>query len=216
MKLLGRSSLSSVLGGFIYIAFIVGILAGLYILGSFFLVLIHRDDLSHYPMTVTFELSMTDYEPQALITFKDPDRIVLAPYKVIGEYQYMKITPFLAFAIFFGYFILLGLYFIVIIQMAHFFETLTRGDPFVRENGRRIKITGWCVIVGGLFHFFWKLGSYLYFEKIVVANGASLPGVRYLLRELHPVVILAGMIILVIAGIFQKGALLKEEQELTI
>ena len=108
------------------------------------------------------------------------------------------------------------LYFIVIIQMAHFFETLTRGDPFVRENGRRIKITGWCVIVGGLFHFFWKLGSYLYFEKIVVANGASLPGVRYLLRELHPVVILAGMIILVIAGIFQKGALLKEEQELTI
>lgn len=216
MKLIGESSLSSVLNWIINIAFGVGILVGLYIIGSVVIVWSHSDDLSDYQIITSFELPTEGYSSDYKITPVKDDSIQFTMQQLTGQFRYLKMPKSFVLIILCRYGILLFLYFIIVIQLAKFFKTLTNGHPFVKENGKRIQIIGLSIILGALFNFLIQTGSFILLKSQIHLEGAHFPLLRYSLMELHPITILTGFIILVIAEIFRLGTRLQEEQELTI
>lgn len=213
MRILGKASLSSFLGGVITCGFMLGVLGGLFLIGSFILVLQNSNDLSEMSMTVTFELPT---ENLTQIPMFIPGKIDFGLRRLWGEYQYLRVGKDVVVLIFSGYFILLGFYFFGISQLIKLFDTLKEGEPFIIENAKRINKLGWCIILGCVFNVVYKIGGMFYVFWNVDFEHISFPRWSYLWSELHPVALFAGFVIMVIAEIFRKGTQLKEDQALTI
>jgi hypothetical protein len=93
------------------------------------------------------------------------------------------------------------------------FRTLRDGDPFVPANAGRIRFLAFALIGFELLYRGWIFWSYFAF----VMNQFGIDGL-----ELRPLfdpsfaVLFAGLALLVIAEVFQQGAEMKREQELTV
>ena len=101
---------------------------------------------------------------------------------------------------------------IVIRQLSRFLASVDGGSPFVRRSARAIGSIGWIVAVSSpmLNLFDWLISSYL--VERVQLSGATF-GTMLLI---NPEPIFVGLLIVVIAGIFDYGIRLQEEQDLTI
>ncbi len=111
-----------------------------------------------------------------------------------------------------------GLYFMVFYQLYRIFSSIEEGDPFVRNNIRRLRLLG-----GGLLGAeFLRLGlslawSLRLLDMVSVSGGRlSYLGFFWYWEWLNPGLLLTGFSILGIAEVFREGVILREEQQLTI
>lgn len=108
--------------------------------------------------------------------------------------------------------VVLGLFLWVLDQLRQLFRSLSRGQPFIPENVRRIRRVGYAMMAGevlrALVFYFWSYYSSQHFIG---------SGLRFIAStEINGTAILAGLAILVIAEVFHEGTRLKDEQSLTI
>lgn len=86
------------------------------------------------------------------------------------------------------------------------------GNPFIRENGIRLRWIGTAVIGLGLAKAAFSIPATLF-----LTTRLDIPGIHFKYRVgIDGEYILIGLLILVLAEIFRVGAEMREEQELTI
>lgn len=101
---------------------------------------------------------------------------------------------------------------VIIHQLRRITATLVAEDPFRAENAGRIRIIGFAILVGSLFKSaIATMVGYFVMENVVAQ------GIEFNAR-LSPdgTVIFLGLVVLVLSEVFRQGAMLKEEQDLTI
>ncbi len=108
--------------------------------------------------------------------------------------------------------LLLAGYMIIVLQLRRFLQTVRDGNPFISENPRRLRLIGWLVTLGAplmgfLNHIYGRV-----FVHLVEIPEATLE----VSKDVYPFVIFVGLIILVIAHVFDIGVKLQEEQNLTV
>jgi Protein of unknown function (DUF2975) len=100
----------------------------------------------------------------------------------------------------------------MVTQLRYVFRSLSQRLPFIAENARRIRWVGLAVIFGEIGRaaivYFWSYYTSVHFTASGLRFAASV--------DMNPSTIVGGLIILVIAEVFQEGARLQEEQSLTI
>lgn len=108
--------------------------------------------------------------------------------------------------------ILCSLFFWILTLLRLVFQSLSKGQLFIPENARRIRWVGFTLIAGEIIRaamvYFWSH----YTSQHYTANGfhfiASL--------DFSGITIISGLIVLVIAEVFEEGIRLREDQSLTI
>lgn len=218
MKLLGKRSVASVLRGFLTFFYWLGFVLILFALIGVTAELIKAPgDMrvnSFDDYSVLYRLDGLNDRFDGLVeTDSDiTDKVELMPMGILhfetGNRGYIALTGL-------SIFIYLALFMIVVIQLRGFFTTVTEYKPFVRRNARRIRIIGLAFIIGGAVKVLYSLGFYFYLRETFRIEGASL----YLEAFKNGVnldSVLLGVVVLVIAEIFNVGAKLQEEQALTV
>lgn len=108
--------------------------------------------------------------------------------------------------------IMLGLGMAILNQLRKIFATLTEGNPFLLENTRRVRKIGLLIFAGVLV----KLIAGTVIGKVIMEN-VVVPGVIFKIKgNLNLGGVFIGLVMLILAEIFRQGALLKEEQDLTV
>jgi len=100
----------------------------------------------------------------------------------------------------------------IVFQLRAFLRTIRGGNPFVRDNPKRIRKIGYTLIVGApIIGILSNIYARLYMHLVEIP-GATLTATM----DVYPFVIFLGLVILVIAHVFDVGAKLQTEQDLTI
>lgn len=100
----------------------------------------------------------------------------------------------------------------VVGQLRALLRTFRDGRPFVPANAARIRRIAWAVILGELAR-----SAVIYFENYYAATHFSAVGLSFEVRpHLNVFAIVNGLIILVLAEVFQEGTRLDEDRSLTI
>ena len=100
----------------------------------------------------------------------------------------------------------------IIYQLRKVFDTVRDGKPFVAENSTRLRRIGYLVTFGGpVFGIF----NYIYAK--VHIHLLDIPNAHLAVdKDVFPLAIFLGLVILVIARVFDIGVRLQHEQDLTI
>lgn len=100
----------------------------------------------------------------------------------------------------------------IIYQLKKIFATLTTGSPFIIENAKRIQRIAFLIFSGAVVELIaGRILGYIVAENVIVK------GVTFIVKNKPNMgAIFLGLVILVLAEIFRQGAVLKEEQDLTI
>ena len=108
---------------------------------------------------------------------------------------------------------LLAIGLLIIFHLRKIFATIAGGDPFSMENSKRIRLIGWAVIVASVLKALLSFLIGLYFSTLINLPGLTLTA-NMRLEDLSGVFV--GVIILILAEVFQHGARLQEESNLTV
>ncbi len=93
-----------------------------------------------------------------------------------------------------------------------FFLSVKKGNPFDDENPKRLRKLAYLIMIGGPF-----AGLGLIFQSLFIMDDLSVPsGEIELHADLFLEYVVAGLIILVIAEVFDAAVRMKKEQDLTI
>ncbi len=218
MKLLGKYSISSKLKTVINIFYgIVILICILAIIGTF---TVMTDIL---PLAVQennipflFDLPSEQFDKDLDITLLRPeaDRIHMNISGALIFHTGDKIFLLLYFLRQWGF---LFVYLIIIYQLRKFFLALSAETPFVKDNSKIVRIIGITIIVGALFNILTKSALLLYFNNsISIPNfSVSINWSSVSLSDIFNTIFL-GLVILIIAEVFQRGAIIEKEQKLTI
>ncbi len=116
-------------------------------------------------------------------------------------YQFALVVPLLA----------MGL--LIIFQLRKIFATIAKGSPFSMENSKRIRVIGWTIIAASAIKALLSFLLGLYFSTLI-----NLPGLDLManIRLQDFAGVFAGVIVLALAEVFQHGARLQEESNLTV
>lgn len=107
--------------------------------------------------------------------------------------------------------------FIVVLHLLRFLESLKNGSPFIPENVLRMKYIGLSIIAFTFMRIAMLAGALYYmYKEVHVANGSLALPPGELLEGLHLELAFVGLVVLVMAQIFNEGVKMKQEQELTI
>jgi len=195
---------------------IIGVVWGVVLLVAFFVTMAAPGRLPvWFSTSTTYDLSQAGYVGNAQLTCADPSAHTELRY--LGWVKLTSRNRVYLPLVMAGYFIWLGLVLVVVWQLRRILGTLTAGDPFVRDNARRIKTIGWSIIIAVTLKTLTKFGAVLYLKRIISINGRSYLPPSYLLWESFPLgMIFVGLAVLAIAEVFRIGARIKAEQELTI
>jgi hypothetical protein len=111
-----------------------------------------------------------------------------------------------------------GLYFLVLYQLKSIFGSIDEGNPFARENIRRIRLLGGGLIAAELARIGFEYMVVTFVKGLISVQGGELSylNIFFYLKWLNLDIIFAGLVILGIAEVFKVGVHLREEQELTI
>lgn len=218
MKYIGKRSVASVLKGFLTffygLGFVLILLALIGIVGELITAPGDMRINSFDDYSVLYKLEGLGDRLDGLVETKSgiTDKAELMPMGILrfktGNRGYIVLTGL-------SIFIYLGLFMVVVVQLRNFFSTVIEQEPFVRKNARRIRIIGLAFIIGGVAKVLYSLGFYLYLRKTFHIEDAAL----YLEAFKNGVnldSVLLGVVVLVIAEIFNVGAALHEEQALTV
>ncbi len=116
-------------------------------------------------------------------------------------FQFALVVPLLA----------MGL--LIIFQLKKIFSTIAEGSPFPAENSKRIRVIGWTIIAASAIKAVLSFLLGLYFSTLINLPGLDLTA-NIRLQDFAGV--FAGVIILALAEVFQHGARLQEESNLTV
>lgn len=108
---------------------------------------------------------------------------------------------------------LLAMGLLIIFQLKKIFTTMTEGSPFSMENSKRIRVIGWTIIAASVIKALLGFLLGLYFSTLINLPGLDLTA-NFRLQDFAGV--FAGIIILALAEVFQHGARLQEESNLTV
>ncbi|MBP7866432.1 MAG: DUF2975 domain-containing protein [Acidobacteria bacterium] len=216
----GLVTLPRIVKGFIHVFFGAGLLWGVCLLGGMALSLRYADDLAKFTL---FPLKIDNlYEidqpragaaPPVVETRDGSARLELDT--VYGSYRYRRIPRLVVGTLYLGLFLSLGLYFVVVIQLANLFEHFSEGRFFEAGSPRCLFRAGWALLLAGLLNPGFKLLVLWTFQGSIAVEGASLPW-AFLASEVRPEIVLAGLVLLVLAEAFRRGVSLREEQDLTV
>ena len=116
-------------------------------------------------------------------------------------------------------YVILGLTFIIFFKIRQIMVTLQDGEPFIRENARRIRWIGYAVVGIGLASLITGTAVFLLLQDPFRIIGATV-------KPYWPALILHagdglssvfwGFLVLLISEIFRQAVLLREEQDLTV
>lgn len=218
MRYIGKHSVASVLKGFLTFFYGLGFVLILFALIGIVAELIRAPgDMrinSFDDYSVLYRLEGLEDRFEGLVATESDitERPDLMPMGILhfktGNRGYIALTGL-------SIFIYLGLFMVVVIQLRNFFSTVIEQKPFVRRNARRIRVIGLAFIIGGAARVLYSFGFYLYLRNTFQIEGATL----YLdafKNGINLDSILLGVVVLVIAEIFNVGTALHEEQQLTV
>ena len=96
--------------------------------------------------------------------------------------------------------------------MRLFLRSVRRGSPFSRENPKILRGIGYTVAAGGPV-----VGTVNHIYGMVFIHSVDFPGAAVAVTmNVYPFVMFLGLIILVIAQVFDYGVKLQTEQDLTV
>ena len=103
-------------------------------------------------------------------------------------------------------------YLFVVFQLRRVLRNVRQGQPFARDNARRLRIIGYMTLISGpayglLAHIYGRVHQY---QLDIPDATINVP------IDVYPFAIFAGLIVLVIAQVFDYGARLQSEQDLTV
>ena len=107
---------------------------------------------------------------------------------------------------------MIGGYMWTLHQFRRFVKTILRGEPFDRENPRRIRHIGFVVMIAGPI-----VGAIQYLHTLKYIYDLDFPGAKVEIEpDIYPAAIFLGLILFVIGHVYDLAVKLKEDQELTI
>ncbi len=195
------------------VVLIIGALWGVVLLVAFIVTIAAPGRIPDWFATsTTYDLSQTGFVGNAQLTCADSSARTELRY--LGWVKLTSKNGVHLPLVMAGYFIWLGLVLVVVWQLRRILGTLAAGDPFVRDNARRIKTIGWSIIIAVTLKALSQFGAVFLLKQIISINGRSILPPTYLLWKSLPL----GMIFvgLAIAEVFRIGARIRAEQELTI
>ena len=103
-------------------------------------------------------------------------------------------------------------YLFVVFQLRRVLRNVRQGQPFARDNARRLRIIGYATLIAGpvfglMTHIYGRVHQY---QLDIPDATINVP------IDVYPFAIFAGLIVLVIAQVFDYGARLQSEQDLTV
>ncbi len=105
----------------------------------------------------------------------------------------------------------------ILLQLRNILDGLSVASPFPRDNIRRTRLIGWAILGLAATNLAIDACMLAYMRAaITVADRTPVIPAAMLLKDFPLGTILAGLAVLVLAGIFQVGADLQDEQALTI
>jgi hypothetical protein len=109
------------------------------------------------------------------------------------------------------------LYSRVIILLRRFLKTVTEGTPFIIENARRMRDMGLCIIGAEIARLIFTIIAVIYINSSLNVEGASMfINIQEILQFLNLELYFAGLVLVVLSGIFKRGTQMQMEQDLTI
>jgi Protein of unknown function (DUF2975) len=116
-----------------------------------------------------------------------------------------------------GYFVVWGLYLLVVVQLRRVFDSLASEQPFLRQNVARLRLIGWAIIASAFFRHAWNWAAVSCMRPVLTLAGRppTVP-LAFIIEDMHLEVFFVGAAVLVLAEIFRAGAGLQEDQALTV
>jgi hypothetical protein len=100
----------------------------------------------------------------------------------------------------------------ILYHLRELLRALTRVGPFAPENPGRIRRIGWALVAAGPV-----FGLFMFLYGTIYVHFLDIPGAQIEVPiDVHPFVILTGLIVLVISQVFEMGVRLQREQDLTV
>ena len=100
----------------------------------------------------------------------------------------------------------------IVFQLRQFLRSVRKGTPFNRENPRILRRIGYAVAVAGPV-----VGILNYIYGKVLVHFVDFPGATVdVPMNVYPFVMFLGLVIVVIAQVFDYGVKLQTEQDLTV
>ncbi len=217
MKMLGKSSVSSVLSNILSIAWILWLIAGLFLFFYSTKTIIDPGKLdfrSFREFSFLYALPSNALVESIQINNPGPD-ILKAVIKPLAELHFNTRNRWFILNFWSVIYIYYTLVLLVMYHLRGFLESLKTGNPFIKKNAGKIRIIGLFIIGAEILRFLSVFGFILYLK-----NKISIPGSwiywESFKSHFNLGTLFLGFVILVIAEIFRLGAKLQEEQELTI
>jgi hypothetical protein len=105
----------------------------------------------------------------------------------------------------------------ILMQLRNVLDGISVATPFPRDNLRRIRRIGWAILGLAATNLAMDAGMAVYMRaNLTVADRTAAIPAAMLLHDFPLGTVLAGLAVLILAGIFRVGADLQDEQALTI
>jgi hypothetical protein len=155
--------------------------------------------------------------PEIEILSKNPD-IDVRVNSIMGYLNFNTSNRIYHVLTFVPYMIRLALYLLIFVKLRGFLLTLKEGDPFISENAGRIRTLGIVVIICEMLRTATDFSVVYYLKGNITSpifDVTTLP-LEFYLEYLRLDLIIIGLAVLVFSEIFRLGAIMREEQRLTI
>jgi len=216
-----KTTLSSVLNGILtFILILMGIAVGMLFIG--FIAIMINPQLetfnSYDDFRLLYEFSSINFEKKFEVIQAHP-ALSNPGVKLFGAVNFQMGSRRFVALFFFFYFVILGWFLNILFQLRNFLGTFETGNPFIRENVKRIRIIGWSAILFPFLGILFMLAMAQYFKNLVLSPDMS---VSFYWRSFLEYgkdsfwAIIFGLIVLVIAESFRVATEIKQEQDLTI
>ena len=190
---IGKKSAASYIGKLLGLAWYLGILFGLILIGGQIYLMTASPDWLGETMKLQIETSG--------LVFSFTEGFSVPEAGTMFIIQFALVIPLLA----------IGL--LIIFHLRKIFLTIADGDPFSMDNSKRIRVIGWAVIAASAIKALLSFLLGLYFTTLIDLPGLDLAA-NIGLQDFAGVFV--GIIILILAEVFQHGARLQEESNLTV
>jgi hypothetical protein len=193
VKYTGKKSAASFLTVLLGLAWYAGIALGLFFIGLQIYFYIGNAQWPGESMMLQIETTGMIFRFTEGFQFPVGDSLLV--------YQFTFVLPL----------IVIGLF--IIYHLKKILASLAGEEPFSVENGSRIRYIGWGVIAASFIKAILSFLLGIYFSRVIVLPGLE---VSANLRLIDFGGILAGLLILILAEVFRHGAVLQEDQNLTV
>ncbi|HUU45604.1 MAG TPA: DUF2975 domain-containing protein [Acidobacteriota bacterium] len=108
--------------------------------------------------------------------------------------------------------LLLAGYLFIAYLLRAFIRTVRDGSPFIRENPKRLRTIGYCIAAAGpVYGILNFLYARVHLYQIDIPDACLEVPI-----DIHPLAIFLGLVILIIAQVFDYGVRLQTDQDLTV